>query len=121
MGSLARAMRRQRKKKSEYPREETWELLKPLPNRTPKRQPDPEKDGLPAEEFKHCDWQPWDGEYDKRCYLVKNKHGRVFGCWPNAGKMMCVIAWNIKFSPEDEVMIYPSSYEEFRIRFKENA
>lgn len=50
-------------------------------------------------------WVPWDGNYEKYFYILKDKTGKIHECWPNAG-IMNSLTDDTQFKPEDEVEVW---------------
>lgn len=53
-------------------------------------------------------WIPWNGAYEKRTYIVKDKNGLLWECWPNAGKMCAVDGSGKEFPFHDKIQIWSS-------------
>jgi hypothetical protein len=60
------------------------------------------KEAAPEFEF---DWHEWNGEYEKRFYIVADVNGKIYYCWPNAGKMNAVNG-GPSFTVEDKISIW---------------
>jgi hypothetical protein len=61
---------------------------------------------------RYRDWAKWDGEYRKTAYLVRTKNGETYGCWPNAGKMVCIHKHgDMEFTPDDDVEVMETTIE----------
>lgn len=50
------------------------------------------------------DWQIFDGDYEKNIYEVKDSEGKIYECWPNAGRMVALDGSGKEFFPEDKVL-----------------